>query len=256
MTSDDPPCSSVAPTARPLVVRSEVADGTPYAACRETLRYDFFYCCGYCTMSEAEATAIRFTIDHYEPRRARPDLENAYSNLIYACDECNERKGDRTPPEAARAAGYRFFRPDNDVHEDHFRGVGIRIEGASPVGEYSIEALDLNRQGLRRLRGLRDRLYDCDEAVVRGIHALRKSHIDRLPPETRARASTSIRQAENMATQIAEDIDGLLRRAAKSELIDPDPEAKGRNLKRREWLQQLQTLFPGEWRGRSSKTSR
>jgi 5-methylcytosine-specific restriction endonuclease McrA len=78
-------------------------------------------------MSESEAMAIRFTIDHYEPQKARPDLVDDYTNLMYACDECNLRKGDRYPPPAARATGMRFFRPDEDVHSDQFSITGILL---------------------------------------------------------------------------------------------------------------------------------
>jgi hypothetical protein len=112
-------------------------------------------------MSEAEAQAIRFTIDHYEPRNARPDLIDEYENLMYSCDECNLRKGDRSPPPQARADGYRFFRPDRDLHEDHFRESARRLQGKSNVGHYSVEALDLNRLSLRRLREIRERLTEC-----------------------------------------------------------------------------------------------
>ena len=51
--------------ARPLVVRSNPPQGENYNEYKEILRYDFFYTCAYCTMMEAEAAAVRFTIDHY-----------------------------------------------------------------------------------------------------------------------------------------------------------------------------------------------
>jgi hypothetical protein len=58
----------------------------PHANCTVILkpgfRNDFFYSCAYCTMSEAEAQATRFTVDHYEPKNAQPDLINAYDNLM------------------------------------------------------------------------------------------------------------------------------------------------------------------------------
>ncbi|MGC1294505.1 MAG: hypothetical protein WA869_05640 [Alloacidobacterium sp.] len=57
-----------------LVERSVVPKGLQYGNYKKYLRYDFMYSCAYCSMSEAEAQAIRFTIDHYEPRNARPEL--------------------------------------------------------------------------------------------------------------------------------------------------------------------------------------
>src|SRR5258708_31234823 len=121
-----------------LVVRSVVPSVTNYSDYKPNLRHDFFHSCAYCTMSEAEAQAIRFTIDHYEPRNARPDLLLDYSNLMYCCDECNLRKGDRSPPASARTADYRFFRPDGDEYDDHFEPSGIRIKPKTNVGDYSI----------------------------------------------------------------------------------------------------------------------
>ena len=178
MSSGDLPNSISATTTAnaggPLVIRSVVATGLPYAEYRQILRQDFFHSCAYCTMSEAEATAIRFTIDHYEPRHARPDLVNEYGNLMYACDECNKRKGDRSPPLAARANGFRFFRPDADTHTDHFQLNGMRLEGRTPIGEFSIAAIDLNRLSLRKLRDIRQRLTRCDELVAEGVLALRR----------------------------------------------------------------------------------
>jgi hypothetical protein len=55
-----------------LVVRSEVPPDKPYSEYRPWLRNDFFYSCGYCTMSEAEAQALRFTIDTMSPKMRVP----------------------------------------------------------------------------------------------------------------------------------------------------------------------------------------
>src|SRR6266446_2489582 len=177
-----------------LVTRSAVPVGLQYPGYRQFLRYDFLYSCAYCTMSEAEGRAIRFTIDHYEPRNARPDLQDEYANLMYSCDECNLRKGDRCPPSQARADGYRFFRPDQDLHQEHFQQNGLRLEAKSNVGYYSVEALDLNRSPLRRLREIRERLTQCDRLVVEGVLGLRRFHIDQLPPKVKGPALRAINQ--------------------------------------------------------------
>jgi len=203
-------------------------------------------------MTEAEAQAIRFVIDHYESRAARPDLEDDYNNLMYSCDECNSRKGDRSPPADARARGYRFFRPDYDIHEDHFELAGQRIESKSNTGYYSIEALDLNRWSLRRLREIRQKLLDNLRAAEAGILALRKFPIDRLPPTVRGRVPLVIRQAEATQVRIMDQVDDLLREYARSPLIDDDldPGADARARKRSEALKNIEAIYPGVWRGR------
>jgi hypothetical protein len=200
-------------------------------------------------MSEAEARAIRFTIDHYEPQRARSDLVNEYENLMYCCGECNLRKGDRCPPANARAEGIRFFRPDTDKFGDHFDLNDIRLEPVSPTGDYTIHALDLNRAMLRKLRGLRRRQELAHEAIAAGIRALRDVSIDRLPKEIRGRAASAIANAQKAANDIDKEIDDLLCRYAESPLIDL-PEDSQAQKERANRLKELQAMIPGAWRGR------
>ena len=232
----------------PLVTRSTVPADQKFTEYRQYLRHDFLYSCGYCTISEAEAQALRFTIDHYEPRGARPDLEHEYSNLMYSCDQCNTLKGDRCPPASARADNYRFFRPDQDVYQEHFHTNGIRLESTSNVGYYSIEALDLNRLALRRLREIRERLTKCDRLVTEGVFGLRNSHIDNLPQSIKGKALRAISRATDIANRIPDEIDALLREHARSPLVDPDPEAASRAEERASKLEGLQNLHPGRWR--------
>jgi hypothetical protein len=206
-------------------------------------------------MSEAEAQAVRFTIDHYEPKKARPDLVDAYHNLMYCCDECNLRKGDRCPPADARANGFRFFRPDSDYRRDHFKRSGQLLEPTSNVGTYSIHALDLNRKALRTLRELRERLTECDEHIEEGISALRRFPIDRLPPDIRNKALKYIRQTANMRDDLVNAIEQILREYAKSPLLEEEsePEFEERTRERRASLREVEALFPGNWRGPKSK---
>ena len=235
-----------------LIERSTVPLGLSYDEYREQLRYDFFYSCAYCTMFETEAHAIRFTIDHYEPQNARQDLRDEYTNLMWACDVCNTMKGDRCPPQSARAAGYRFFRPDEDVRGHHFRSSGIRVEPKTNVGYFTIEAVELNRESLLRLRRIRQQLYDIAPLVDGGVLSLRKFPIDRIPPGIRGRAVAAINRMQRVASKFESDIDGLLRDFARSALIDPDtsPDAEKKTKERLAKLNELQGLFPGRWRAR------
>ena len=231
-----------------LVTRSSVPVGLKYSAYKPYLRRDFFYSCAYCTMSEAEAQAIRFTIDHYEPKSAREDLEDDYSNLMYACDECNMRKGNRCPPASARADGFRFFRPDIDAYEQHFEKNGIRLRHKTTVGEFTIDAIDLNRMSLRRLRDIRQRLTDCDRYVVAGVLALKNFHIDQLPSSIKNQAVNTIKRAAKIAEKMANEIDELLREHAKSSLDAEDHEFVERTKKRAKKLKGLAALYPDNWR--------
>lgn len=233
-----------------LVVRSVVPQRSHYREYKAELRYDFFHACAYCTMSEAEAQAIRFTIDHYEPPAARPDLEHDYANLMFACDECNIRKGDRCPPASARLEGHRFFRPDNDRYSDHFRRNGIRVSALTNVGSFSIDALDLNRLSLRRIREIRERLAKCDQLVLGGVRSLRDFPIDQLPTNIRAKAVGVIQNAVTAANNLRDQLDSLLRSWARSPLLDDDPEIKARTRQRLSGLRRLEAIYPETWRAR------
>lgn len=233
-----------------VVERSVVPPGKPYGEYREYLRYDFFYSCAYCTMNEAEAQGIRFTIDHYTSQNADPTLVNEYSNLMYACDPCNGRKGDRTPPASATAAGYRFFRADHDLQSEHFLVEGVRVKHKTNVGEYTIEALDLNRLTLRRIREFRQRFEACVPLVEEGVRGLREFPYDQLPMGIRGQALKAINKARSAEETMSEKIDALLRAFAQSPILEPEvgPEYNQRLADRRENLSRIEGLYPGKWR--------
>jgi hypothetical protein len=241
-----------------LVQRSTVPDGLAYAKYRRYLRPDFFWSCAYCTMSEAEAQSLRHTIDHYEPRKARPDLENDYGNLMYACDMCNIYKGDRTPPPDARAAGIRFFRPDQDVRSDHFRLNGLRVEPLTDIGNYTSKAVELNRKPLRRLREIRSRLLKSTAAIAEGITALRRARIDQLPVHMKPQVTGMIARATKAAEDMELAVDAILRKHAESPYLNDDPD-EGRPVTEAPdgWpsLDDYQTLYPERWRAPRSRGS-
>lgn len=233
------------------LARSAVPAGLQYGEYRQYLRRDFYYSCAYCTMSEGEAHGIAFTIDHYEPRRAVPQLENEYGNLLYSCSGCNIFKGDRYPPKEARKKGHRFFRPDQDIYEEHFQQKGIRVASETNVGQFSIDFLELNRQSLRKIRELRDRLLNCAPLVSADILELRRFKIDQLPPHVKGLALVAIRRMEAAQKRIVEDIDSLLRDFARSTLLDPDPETEEQAKARAAKSKHLRGLFPGVWQARN-----
>ena len=237
----------------PRVVRSGVPEGKGYSEYRNYLRYDFFYSCAYCLLSEAEGAAIRFTIDHYEAQKHRPDLAHEYSNLMYSCGKCNEFKGDRYPSEEMRSEGYRFFRIDQDVFADHFELSDLLLKHKTNTGYYTIEACDLNRLALRRLREIRRRMERCDELVAEGLLAMKRLRLDRMPREVRGRVFNAIKQANGVVSDVVGAIDMALRENMKSPLIDDDPDAEKRARERSASLKGISVLVPGNLRSGGSK---
>jgi hypothetical protein len=226
-----------------------------YGDYKQILRQDFFYTCAYCSLTEIEAGGVRFTIDHYEPVVARPELEAEYSNLMWSCDLCNSRKSDLCPPPEARAAGRRFYRADEDVFSEHFALSGKRLNGRTPTGEYTIVALSLNRQQLTRFREIRQRLSSSERYVAQGIAGLRDFPIDRLPKEIKARAFTAIKAISKDAAAASNTVDEILRELAKSTLLDDDPDpasAKSEDEARKEQMKAFERQY-GSFRGRTNK---
>lgn len=239
-----------------MVVRSAVTPGRPYTEYALDLRRDFIHSCAYCTITEAEAQSINFTIDHYEPRSGRPDLTDEYGNLMYCCNWCNLYKGDRFPPPAARAAGHRFFRCDEELFDDHFELKGLNLGPKSNAGDYTIHAVALNRAQLRKLRELRQRLTACHAQVAQGIFALRNVRVDQLPPNIRARVLALIRTAQDTQSRLQHEIDEMLREHARSPFLDLRAESEEDRKKREEDLKTIQGLYAGNWRGRQQKSQK
>jgi hypothetical protein len=173
---------------------------------------------------------------------------------MYACITCNTYKSDLSPPPQARAAGVRHFRPDTDFRSDHFELSGIRLNGKSPIGEFSIETIDLNRLKLRKLRDLRRRLTECDQMVAEGVRALRSFRLDELPPHIKGKAGATIATAVRAADRMVVEIDAILADYARSPFADDDPEAEARARERAANVRAWQELYPGAWRVRAGKS--
>jgi len=238
----------------PAITRANVPAGLTYPEYRKYLRRDFLFSCAYCTMTEAEAQALRFTIDHYEPRSERPELKDVYENLMYACDQCNTLKGPRCPTQEMRDTGKRFFRADQDIRREHFGVDGNMADGVTEVGRFTTVAVDLNRPNLQRLRDLRRRLFDSDEYVNEGIAALLSFPIDRLSPDERAQALAVINKALELAHIVFDDLDDALLYHAQSRALGDDDQVTAEEIERKKArLRELDGIHPGAWRGRKSR---
>lgn len=168
-----------------IVVRNSLPRGSAVEQIRRQLRKDFCCSCAYCTMTECEATGVRFEVEHYSPQVSRSDLRTAYNNLMYACHLCNRLKGDIEPTDEHRLAGHRFFKADEDDPRDHFKVVGLRILGTSNVGKFTVTVLYLNSKHLIRIRELRRKLIGVDDVLLAGLRTLKGLKLDQLPAENR-----------------------------------------------------------------------
>jgi hypothetical protein len=226
-----------------LITRSAVKPATRYQDYQEYLRWDFWFSCAYCDITEIEASGISFETDHYEPQSIRPDMAAVYSNLLWACRLCNRYKGAYCPSDEERAAGLRYFRPDLDDAYEHFEVSGLRVTGLSPVGRFTEVMLDLNRREMQEIRELRRDLFEAKEEILVGIRALNGISIDQLSPSIRAKFIQIRKRLQRNAATLTSNED-LLREFNRSPLLDKDPEAPEFPRQRREYLAALRALLP------------
>jgi hypothetical protein len=105
-------------------------------------------CCGYCLTSELTSGAA-LEVDHLVPESKGGASDE--ENLWLVCRQCNSHKADRlTARDPTTAIMTRLFDPRRQQWADHFRWLeqGAVIEGLTPIGRATIEALQLNRDRL------------------------------------------------------------------------------------------------------------
>ena len=121
---------------------------------KTTVRERYQYRCGYCGVSEAHAGG-ELTIDHFQPRSAggREDEEN----LVYACINCNQYKGEFWPTEADLEVDRRVLHPFLDNLSEHLaeNEQTAHWHALTNTGAFHIALLRLNRPQLVEHRLIR-----------------------------------------------------------------------------------------------------
>ena len=108
--------------------------------------------CEYCQSLDALSVGS-FHIDHIIPlaRKGLTRLEN----LAYCCPGCNNAKWSKvsaSDPKTNRLVD--LFNPRTQTWQEHFRWRlnGTRIQGKTPCGRATVEALEMNRNRIVALR--------------------------------------------------------------------------------------------------------
>ena len=100
---------------------------------------------GKCMYCESKMGDVSYAhIEHIKPKSKFSDLEFKWNNLGYSCQVCNTNKGNKfeeTTP---------FINPYDENPEDYivFLGFFIHQKQGSERGEYTIKAINLNRDDL------------------------------------------------------------------------------------------------------------
>lgn len=108
--------------------------------------------CEYCHTSE-RWQYVQFTVDHVIPL-ARGGSDDP-DNLALACFHCNRRKADKlTAPDPDSGQEVPLFNPCREAWEKHFiwSSDGLFVIGLTPIGQATVEALELNRERAVNIR--------------------------------------------------------------------------------------------------------
>lgn len=233
----------------PSVVRSNVAAASNYTKNRDVLRFDFWYSCAYCSLTEVEAQSIRFEIDHFVPQ-AEDSSEDVhdYSNLMWCCEKCNNKKRAEWPTTHLQSMGYRYLRPDADCFPDHLELDGVHLKDLTLAGKYTCEVLILNSSSLVKLRQLRERIFRNNVAIAHGLRAVSAKRLDAIKPDSRSSFDDARKTLELNAGQISKELDeiAIIREMNKSPLLvyDDSDEGKARTQGRREFLKSIKAILP------------
>jgi hypothetical protein len=117
-------------------------------------------CCEYCR-SQARFAIQPFSVEHIIPRSQGG--ETMLDNLALACQGCNNHKYNKTEArDPVTGVIVPLYHPRRQRWRDHlaWNADFTLVIGLTPTGRATVEALQLNREGLLNLRRL---LYAMDE---------------------------------------------------------------------------------------------
>ncbi|MBR1390989.1 MAG: HNH endonuclease [Lachnospiraceae bacterium] len=135
--------------------RIDVEHMHPYGKYLGILREDFGHICGYCGKSEV-VTKNAFEIDHFVPTRLAPEKEDDYSNLVYACYECNRKKTGKWPSGDKNIQfvdGKGFVDPATDEYDKNLeRDEDGNMVGKTSAGKYMVEiGFEFNKRPMKEI---------------------------------------------------------------------------------------------------------
>jgi len=165
---------------------------------------------------------------------------------MWSCQGCNYNKGDY--PYRVRDLGeQRVIKADEDNPRRHLQLAenSVDLTHKTPTGEFNIQLLRLNRQALLRLRAARRKLSESSEFVAHGMAELLSARLDVFEARYRPLLHQLRVGIERDYEQVIASVTRMIREAAKSELLDPDPDRKVALAARKEYLRSQGAIGPG-----------
>jgi hypothetical protein len=131
--------------------------------------------------------------------------------------------------------------------------------GVTNVGKYTVDAVDLNRETLTRIRKMRRELLDYDGFIDEGATALAGFALDKLEPKYRERAKAAIKKVLKTTEDAFDDFNEALGRMAMSVVLhdlEPGEQEIERDKARLAWLKNTEAIYPNIRRGRGHKKNK
>jgi hypothetical protein len=183
---------------------------TDYRHYKPFLRREFSRRCVYCLLPDGIKGAEAFGCEHYAPKKRFSARETLYTNLLYACNVCNSRKGNYWPSAQQRAQGCYVLNPCLHTMAEHVRYKRCRARHRSETGLFFAELLDLNEDGLPAYRLFLLRTYKRTRKELsarrRDLVLLRRE-MKRQPPSARAlELNQAIRETEQDIHDLEADL--------------------------------------------------
>jgi hypothetical protein len=123
----------------------------------------------YCRLPDGPKGIDNFGVDHYKPKSRFSELKATYSNLYYACNCCNRRKGDFWPTSEEMAAGRFIPNPCDHVMFEHLRFRGPTVESRSAAGNQAESKMMLNDEESVSYRQFVIRAISLTEQAIENI---------------------------------------------------------------------------------------
>lgn len=182
-----------------------------YKKYKEKLREEFIYTCVYCGIREPELGGSQsFHIDHYKPQKKFPKLINRYSNLLYACRNCNQYKKDYWPTFTQKLMQHIVLNPrqEKDKRELHIDTNNFAWKGTTEQGKWNIKKLRLDSKTKIKQREERSQI----ENIISKLENERNDLFQRLQtltdPQDIQQFEHSISDLESMISTLKNTING------------------------------------------------
>ena len=139
------------------------------------LRDEFDCRCAYCLVPEGEIGGSKsFQVDHYKPKSIFPSLATTYTNLFYACRDCNAYKAAYWHGLLQKALGKFIINPCDHDPDEHLNRSAELWEGLSSAGKWNITRLRLNSPAQIKRREDRKKLF----SLLNFLKQLKNSFIE------------------------------------------------------------------------------